>query len=76
MVSKNRTFRIKLECTNLFVCAFLLICIDEGYLDVHLMLNHQEPKEQAQIVYKNDLAKNDLRMQFRTVKETLNNYNN
>lgn len=44
--------------------------------DVHLMLNHQEPKEKAQIVYKNDLAKNDLRMQFRTVKETLNNYNN
>ncbi|MFN3968974.1 NAD-dependent epimerase/dehydratase family protein [Flavobacterium sp.] len=44
--------------------------------DVHLMLNHQEPKEKAQIVYKSDLAKNDLRMQFRTVKETLNNYNN
>lgn len=44
--------------------------------DVHLMLNNQEPKEKAQIVYKNELAKNDLRIQFRPVKETLNNYSN
>jgi dihydroflavonol-4-reductase len=42
--------------------------------DMHLMLNHQEPKENAQIVYKNDLAKKDLGIQFRPVKETLNNY--
>jgi dihydroflavonol-4-reductase len=44
--------------------------------DIHLMLNHQEPKENAQIVYKNDLAKKDLGIRFRPVKETLNNYSN
>jgi dihydroflavonol-4-reductase len=44
--------------------------------DVHLMLNQQEPKETARIVYKSDLAKNDLGIQFRPVKETLNNYSN
>jgi hypothetical protein len=42
--------------------------------DVHLMLNHQEPKETARIVYKNDCTKNDLGIQFRAVKETLNNF--
>lgn len=42
--------------------------------DVHLMLNHQEPKEQSTAIYKNDLAKKDLGISFRPVKETLNNY--
>lgn len=42
--------------------------------DIHEMLNHREPKEKAQIIYKNDLAINDLNMKFRPVKETLNNY--
>ena len=42
--------------------------------DVHLMLNHQEPKEQSTAIYKNDLAKRDLGISFRPVKETLNNY--
>ncbi len=42
--------------------------------DIRAMLNHNEPKENAQIVYKNNLAKTDLGVQFRPVKETLNNY--
>lgn len=44
--------------------------------DIHLMLNNQEPISSAKIVYKNDLAKKDLGIQFRLVKETLNNYTN
>ena len=40
------------------------------------MLNHQEPKEKASIVYKNDLAATDLGIQFKSIKETLNNYSN
>lgn len=44
--------------------------------DVHLMLNHQEPKEKSKQVYKNALARNDLQMPFRTVKETLSKYSN
>ena len=44
--------------------------------DISAMLNHQEPKEKASIVYKNDLAKKDLGIQFRPAKETLNNYSN
>lgn len=42
--------------------------------DVSAMLNRQDTKEKASIVYKNDLAKKDLGIQFRPVKETLNNY--
>lgn len=42
--------------------------------DMSAMLNHQEPKEKPSIIYKNDLAKKDLGIQFRPVKETLNNY--
>lgn len=42
--------------------------------DIHEMLNHKAPKEKAQIVYKNDLAKKDLGIQFRPVKETLSSY--
>lgn len=41
--------------------------------DIHEMLNGREPISPAKIVYKNDLAKRDLGMQFRTVKETFNN---
>lgn len=44
--------------------------------DMSDILNNQEPKENAQIVYKNDLAKKDLGMKFRPVKTTLNNYSN
>lgn len=42
--------------------------------DVSAMLNRQDTKEKASIVYKNDLVKKDLGIQFRPVKETLNNY--
>lgn len=42
--------------------------------DIHLMLNNQEPKEKASTIYKNDLAKKDLGIKFRAVKETLKNY--
>lgn len=42
--------------------------------DIRAMLNHNEPKEKAQIVYKNNLAKTDLGVKFRPIKETLNNY--
>lgn len=44
--------------------------------DIHEMLNHKEPREKAQIIYKNDLAKMDLGVQFKPVKETLSNYSN
>lgn len=44
--------------------------------DIHEMLNHREPKEKAQVVYKNNLAKTDLGVQFRPIKETLHNYSN
>lgn len=42
--------------------------------DMNLMLNQQEPKNKGEIVYKNDLAKNDLKMDFKPVKECLNNF--
>jgi len=42
--------------------------------DIHQMLNHREPKEKAQIIYKNDLAKLDLGIQFRPMKDTLRSY--
>lgn len=42
--------------------------------DMTAMLNHLEPKEKPSIVYKNDLAKKELGISFRPVKETLNNY--
>lgn len=42
--------------------------------DIHEMLNGREPKNKAQIIYKNDLAKKELGIQFRPVKETLNNF--
>lgn len=44
--------------------------------DVHLMLNHQEPVEKPIIVYKNDLAKSDLGMNFKPTKGTLNSFSN
>ncbi len=42
--------------------------------DIHLMLNLENPKNQGQTVYKNNLAIKDLGMRFRPVKETLENY--
>lgn len=40
--------------------------------DISAMLNNEEPKEQAEIIYKNTLAINDLAIRFRPVKEALN----
>ncbi|SKB62253.1 hypothetical protein SAMN05660776_2177 [Salegentibacter holothuriorum] len=42
--------------------------------DIHQMLNHREPQEKAKVIYKNDLAKMDLEIQFKPVKETLRSY--
>ncbi len=53
---------------------YLLSCETYTISDMHLMLNDKDPKENAVIVYKNDLAKRDLDIQFRSVKETLSNY--
>ena len=42
--------------------------------DMNLMLNQQEPKEKSAIIYKNDLAKKDLNLNFKPVKDCLNNF--
>jgi len=42
--------------------------------DMNLMLNQQEPEEKSVIIYKNDLAKKDLNMNFKPVKECLFNF--
>lgn len=44
--------------------------------DIHQMLNQREPKAKAQLIYKNELAKTDLGIQFRPVRETLGSYSN
>lgn len=44
--------------------------------EIHEMLNGREPNAKAQTIYKNDLAKRDLGISFRPVKETLNSYSN
>lgn len=44
--------------------------------DIHEMLNHREPRQTAQIIYKNDLAKMELGVGFRPVKETLRSFSN
>jgi|TARA_R100000479_G_scaffold33554_3_gene14162 hypothetical protein len=42
--------------------------------DVHAMLNQKQPKNKPNIIYKNNLAMNDLGVRFRSVQETLNGY--
>ncbi len=42
--------------------------------DIHEMLNHREPREDAQVIYKNNLAKTHLKMDFKPVKATLATY--
>ena len=42
--------------------------------DVSLMLNHQKPKNKGAIIYKNNLAKADLKIDFKPVAETLSVY--
>ncbi|MBP0903928.1 NAD-dependent epimerase/dehydratase family protein [Mariniflexile gromovii] len=44
--------------------------------DIHAMLNHKAPKENPIVIYQNNLAKHDLGMQFKPVKEALNSYSN
>ncbi|WP_372753238.1 NAD-dependent epimerase/dehydratase family protein [Mariniflexile sp.] len=44
--------------------------------DIQAMLNNKNPKENPTIIYQNNLAKQELDMQFTPVKETLNNYFN
>ncbi|MGM1055708.1 MAG: NAD-dependent epimerase/dehydratase family protein [Bacteroidota bacterium] len=44
--------------------------------DIHEMLNHREPIEKAKFIYKNDLAKSELSMNFKPVMRTLNTYSN
>lgn len=42
--------------------------------DIHEMLNQREPKEKAEVIYKNGLAEKDLQMKFKPVKQTLASY--
>lgn len=42
--------------------------------DINLMLNQQEPNEKGSVIYKNDLAKKNLNMNFKPVKHCLNNF--
>lgn len=42
--------------------------------DLTLMLNNKEPKGKASIVYKNDLAKNELDMNFKPARVPLNQF--
>jgi hypothetical protein len=42
--------------------------------DINLMLNHEAPVGQALIYYKNDLAKNELGMEFKPAMVSLNEY--
>jgi len=53
---------------------YLLSCETYSISDMNLMLNQQEPKNPSKIIYQNQLATNDLGIQFKPVKETLNNY--
>ncbi len=40
--------------------------------DVSLMLNNKAPKNKGTIIYHNDLARKDLKIQFNPVETTLN----
>ncbi len=42
--------------------------------DLSLMLNHESPKNKGIMIYKNDLARADLEIQFNPVETTLNAY--
>jgi dihydroflavonol-4-reductase len=41
--------------------------------DVTLMLNNQAPESKPKIIYQNDLAKNELGMEFQPVRIPLTN---
>jgi hypothetical protein len=42
--------------------------------DMNLILIVEKPTVKSKIIYKNDLAKKDFRVQFKQDKETLDNY--
>ncbi len=44
--------------------------------DITLMLNNQEPEGEARVVYRNDLAKKELGINFKIAQVPLNNYAN
>lgn len=53
---------------------YLLSSASYPVSDLTLMLNHESPKNNAAIIYKNNRAQKELGMKFRPVQETLNNY--
>jgi hypothetical protein len=44
--------------------------------DMHAMLNNKQPQEKPLNIYKNNLAKTDLGLEFKPIKITLNQYSN
>ncbi len=44
--------------------------------DITLMLNKQEPEGKAKVIYRNDLAKKELGINFKQAQVSLNNYAN
>ncbi|AMC10319.1 dihydroflavonol 4-reductase [Lutibacter profundi] len=42
--------------------------------DISLMLNHKNPINKAKIIYQNQLAKQELGMEFQTIQSSLNEY--
>ncbi|NEN22163.1 NAD-dependent epimerase/dehydratase family protein [Cryomorpha ignava] len=53
---------------------YLLVSETYPVSDVRSMLNKLKPKNNPRIVYQNELAKTDLKVRFKPVMETLNNY--
>ena len=43
--------------------------------DLTLMLNGQKPKRTSKIIYQNGLAQRELKLSFRPVSKTLDDYN-
>ncbi|GLR19121.1 NAD-dependent epimerase/dehydratase family protein [Portibacter lacus] len=44
--------------------------------DITRMLNHENPVKSPKVIYRNDLAKNELGMEFKPAQVPLNNYSN
>lgn len=53
---------------------YLLVTESYKISDMNLLLNQHEPNEKGIVVYKNDLAKKDLNLNFKPVKDCLNNF--
>lgn len=54
---------------------YLLTSETYAVSDISLMLNNQEPKNGAKIIYQNQLASQDLDLRFRPVIKTLEDFN-